>query len=109
MGGTWISAVGVALSTRSVLAIVAAVVTLLLLVLFLIVAPKRGLYEDVASAQVPNGNEWPLTGHQSKMLVLVGTGVLLGLAAVAGMWLTTAGFHDLARHPRPRAAWWSGS
>ena len=93
-----------ALDNATLLLIAAAVTTLLLFVALAILAGPVGIYESVASAHVPTGDEWPLTHHQQKMFVLVTLGVTIGLAAVAAMWLTSVGFLELARDVRPRAA-----
>ncbi len=90
-----------ALSKTSLFAIAGAVGTLLVLVVFSIGARRLDIYEDVATARIPNDDQWPLSGHQPKMFVLVGIGLVIGLAAVAAMWLTTIGFHELARTRRP--------
>jgi hypothetical protein len=85
-------------------ALVAPAVAVALLALLLNFGPSLGIYEDIRSASFPTDSGWPLSSHTSKVRPLVGAGLLIGLLAIAGVWLTTVGFADLARHAAPRAS-----
>jgi hypothetical protein len=94
-----------ALPPATSFAIVAWAVAPLLLVLAVLFGSRLGLYDAPDLLHLPQGEEWPLPDHETKMLPFVATAVLIGLAAIAGMGLTTVAFRQLERQAKPRAAW----
>jgi hypothetical protein len=87
-----------ALRARTVVALVMTVVVLLLLALLLLFGTRWGIYEAPPPLRTPDGSTWPLAHHTTKVMPLVGTALLIGGVAIAGMWLTTIAFADLARN-----------
>jgi hypothetical protein len=86
-----------ALELGAVLALASAVV-LTLLAVVLLFGTRLGIYADLPRGSAPSGSTWPLAEHTSKMTPLVGTALLIGGGAIAGMWLATVAFGDLARN-----------
>jgi hypothetical protein len=93
-----------ALPAASVVAIVASAVVLGLVVGFLNFGPRIGFHPEVASSRLSIG-DLPLSGHERKMPILAGTAFLIGLVAIAGMWLTAVAFQHHARRSTPRRLW----
>jgi hypothetical protein len=82
-----------ALSTGAVAAIVVAGVGIAVVIAVLLFGSRLGLFPEFAQPQgLPTGSDWPLQGHETKMLPLVGTALVIGLLAIAGIWLTALGF-----------------
>jgi hypothetical protein len=52
----------------------------------------------------PSGGSYPLHHHDLKVLSLVGTGLLIGILAIAGMWIAAAGLDDLALRASARVS-----
>jgi hypothetical protein len=52
----------------------------------------------------PSGGAWPLNHHEVKVLPLVGTGLLIGILAIAGMWVAAVGLDDLALRASARVS-----
>ena len=86
-----------ALEVGAVIALASAVVLALLAVL-LLYGTRLGIYADLPRGSAPTGSTWPLAEHSAKMTPLVATALLIGSGAIAGMWLTTVAFGDLARN-----------
>jgi hypothetical protein len=94
-----------ALDGTAIAAITSAALALLLVAVVFNFGTRFGLFERVANSQIPRGEQWPLTDHETKMPGLAAVGFLIGFAAIAGMWLTTLALEDVARNARPRASW----
>jgi hypothetical protein len=52
----------------------------------------------------PLGGEWPLEHQDRTVTPLVGTGFLVGVLAIAGMWVAAAGLDDLALRASARVS-----
>ena len=87
----------------AVVALASAVVLTLLAVLLLF-GTRLGIYADLPRGSMPSDSTWPLADHARKMTPLVGTALFIGALAIAGMWLTTVAFGDLARHATSRSS-----
>jgi hypothetical protein len=59
---------------------------------------------DFKPGHSPSGGTWPLNHHELKVLPLVGTGFLIGVLAIAGMWLAAVGLDDLALRASARVS-----
>ncbi len=93
-----------ALGAGAVVALASAVV-LTLLAVVLLFGTRLGIYaHHLPRGSVPSDSTWPLAHHTWKMTPLVGTAMLIGGMAIAGMWLTTVAFGDLARHATSSSA-----
>jgi hypothetical protein len=92
-----------ALGVGAVVALASAVVLTLLAVLLLF-GTRLGIYADLPRGSMPSGSTWPLADHARKMTPLVGTALFIGGLAIAGMWLTTLAFGDMARHATSRSS-----
>jgi hypothetical protein len=68
--------------------------------------PHTGPFRGLARAlrQLPQGDQWPLRHHTEKIDLIAGCGFLVGLVAIAGIWLTGMAFRPLARDGAPTAA-----
>ena len=89
----------------TIAAIVAAALGITLAAGILLFGSRLGILADVTDVdQVPSGDEWPLQGHEAKVRPFVAIVFVIGLVAIAGMWLTAVGFEALARDGKPRAA-----
>jgi hypothetical protein len=87
-----------ALPRAAVAAIATAAVGLALVTVLLLFGDRLGLYPDFEGPRgLPKDGEWPLYGHQAKVTPFVATAMLIGVLAIAGMWLTAVGFAQLAR------------
>lgn len=93
-----------ALPGNTIAALVVSAVAITLLALLLNFGPRLGIYDEIAGSRIPTGSAWPLWDHDSKMPWLIGIALLIGLVAIAGMWLTMVAFGDLARHGTARAS-----
>jgi hypothetical protein len=95
---------GRALEPGSRVALASALV-LTLLPVFLLFGTRLGIYaDDLPRGSMPNSSTWPLADHSTKMTPLVGAALLIGGFAIAGMWLTTVAFANLARSATSNAA-----
>jgi len=88
-----------ALPRAAVAAIVIAAVGIALVIVLLLFGDRLGLYPDFEGPRgLPRRDkDWPLYAHQVKVTPFVATAMLIGLLAIAGMWLTAVGFAQLER------------
>jgi hypothetical protein len=87
-----------ALPRAAVAAIAIAAAGIALVTVLLLFGDRLGLYPDYEGPRgLPKGSEWPLYAHQAKVTPFVATAILIGILAIAGMWLTAVGFARLAR------------
>jgi hypothetical protein len=85
-----------AMTGGALAAVVVLVLLLALVPIFLLFGPRTGIFGGFESAHVPSGKTWPLSHHELKVTPLVTIALLIGLLAIAGMWLTAIAFRDLA-------------
>jgi hypothetical protein len=86
------------LPRAAVAAIVIAAVGITLVTVLLLFGDRLGLYPDFDSPRgLPEGADWPLYWHNVKVAPFVGAALLIGVLAIAGMWLTAVGFAQLER------------
>lgn len=108
-----------ALSRGTAAAIVGSTVVLALAPIVLLFAYRIGFVGDLLGhfkpvqlpssdhfkpGHSPSGGAWPLNHHDRKVLPLVGTGLLIGILAIAGMWVAAAGLDDLALRASARVS-----
>jgi hypothetical protein len=90
-----------ALPRAAVTAIVIAAAGIALVTVLLLFGDRLGLYPDYEGPRgLPKGSEWPLYAHQAKVTPFVATAMLIGVLAIAGMWLTAVGFASTERVER---------
>jgi hypothetical protein len=93
-----------ALPMTTIAALGAPIVAILLLAALLNFGPSPGIYKDIRSPSFPTDTGWPLSNHQLKVQPIVGAGIVIGMVAIVGVWLTTVAFADLGRHAAARAS-----
>ena len=90
-----------ALPRAAVTAIVIAAAGIALVTVLLLFGDRLGLYPDFEGPRgLPKGDDWPLYAHDAKVRPFVATALLIGVLAIAGMWLTAVGFASTERVER---------